>query len=83
MNDTATAASSIEPNVIYPEIETAARARFFTNYPVERRRVLVDSDGTVRVWDHIAGHFTLRHNLSKAVQTKIARAARKHLTPNQ
>lgn len=33
----------------------------------------VDSDGTVRVWDDIAGHFTINHSLTPR---QIARARR-------
>lgn len=39
---------------------------------VRAYRVMVDSDG-VRVWDPIAGHYTLCHRLSAEAQRRIAR----------
>jgi hypothetical protein len=35
----------------------------------------VDADGTVRVWDDIAGYYTTCHGLSAAAQQRIRRLA--------
>jgi hypothetical protein len=49
------------------------RARAFTGDRVRAHQCLVDSDGTVRVWDSIAGHYTACHILDN----RAARRARK------
>lgn len=38
-------------------------------------RVMVDGDA-VRIWDRIAGHYTLCHSLTPAQTRRIARRAR-------
>ena len=35
----------------------------------------VDADGTVRVWDDVAGYYTTCHGLSAAAQQRIRRLA--------
>ena len=35
----------------------------------------VDEDGTVRVWDDVAGYYTTCHGLSAAAQQRIRRLA--------
>ena len=55
------------------------RARAFSNHGIGTYDMLVDVDGTVTVYDAIAGHYTICHSLSLAAQRrarKIARAAR-------
>ena len=47
------------------------RAKAFSGEGVREHRLAVDGDGTVRVWDSVAGHYTLCHSLSGAA---IARA---------
>lgn len=54
-------------------IETTARARFFSGSRIATREVRVYRDGSVLVWDAVAGHFTRCHALSKASERKIAR----------
>ena len=53
-----------------------ARARFFTGSGIERRRCKLDEDGTVRVWDKVAGHYTLVHSLSPSARRRISRLVR-------
>ena len=54
------------------EIKGWARARFFGT--VERRRVIVEADGSVLVWDEVAGHYTRCHSLSRRAERRIARS---------
>lgn len=48
-----------------------ARSRFFTGHGIESLAVAVDFDGTLRVWDSVAGHFTSCHSLSTATAKRI------------
>jgi hypothetical protein len=50
-----------------------ATAKFFSGRGVETLSVRVDSDGTVRVYDDVAGYYTICHALSSRVQRRIAR----------
>lgn len=52
------------------------RARAFTGHPIETHRVLVEADGTIRVYDSIAGHYTVCHALSKSAERRIRRLAK-------
>ncbi|HXF44841.1 MAG TPA: hypothetical protein VNK91_01865 [Burkholderiaceae bacterium] len=54
-----------------------ARAKFFSSFPVETRSVAVDNDGTVRVWDNVAGRYTTCHALTPSVIRRIRRMAKK------
>jgi hypothetical protein len=47
------------------------RARFFTGHSIETLQVMVDSDGSIRVWDSVAGHYTRCHALTPAAQRRI------------
>ena len=38
-----------------------------------RTRAMVDQDGLVRVWDSVAGYYTLCHNLTKRQQARVRR----------
>lgn len=51
------------------------RAKAFTGEPVRTHRVCVDSDGTVRVYDNVAGYYTRCHILSDRQQARIRREA--------
>ena len=51
-----------------------ARAKAFSGEGVREHRMLVD-DVSVRVWDSVAGHYTLRHSLSDAAVRRIIRQA--------
>jgi len=55
--------------------EISVRARLGRRNRVSTLRVLVDPDATVRVWDAVAGHFTLCHSLSEGTLRRIRRAA--------
>lgn len=59
----------------FAEIETTARAKFFRGCPVETRRIRIESDGCILVWDDIAGHFTRVHSLSVHASRRILREA--------
>lgn len=48
-----------------------ARAKAFSGESVKTHKFAIDQDGTVRVWDSIAGHYTTCHSLSKSAQTRI------------
>ena len=51
------------------------RAKAFSGEGVREHRVRVDADGTVRVWDSVAGHYTMCHSLSKGAERRIVKLA--------
>ena len=51
------------------------RARAFTGSTVRPVRCLVEPDGTVRVWDSVAGHWTTCHALTADAQRRARKAA--------
>jgi hypothetical protein len=51
------------------------RARAFGG-KLENIRCMVDADGAVRVYDSVAGHYTLVHSLSKSAIARIRRLAK-------
>ncbi len=44
------------------------RARAFDEEGIRAHRCTVDADGSVRVWDDVAKHYTLCHFLSEGAQ---------------
>lgn len=48
-----------------------ARCKPFRGQGVAEHRLMVEADGTVRVWDEIAGYYTTLHSLSEASQRRI------------
>lgn len=56
-------------------IEIQAKVKAFSNEGVRLNRLSVDANGTVRVWDSIAGHYTTVHNMSAATQSRIRKMA--------
>jgi hypothetical protein len=48
---------------------------FSCDHPRAGYKARVDPDGTVRVWDSVAGHYTLRHGLTRRQQARIRREA--------
>ena len=57
-------------------IEITARAKAFSNEGIKTHKFSVDQDGTVRVWDSVAGHYTTCHSLSKSAEARIKKLAR-------
>lgn len=55
--------------------EIIARAKAFSREGVREHRMLVSADGTVRVWDSVAGHYTTCHSLSKSATARIRKLA--------
>lgn len=53
-----------------------ATAKPFRTEPRGEYQFAVEADGTVRVWDSVAHHYTLRHSLSPRAASRIARMAR-------
>jgi hypothetical protein len=51
------------------------RCRAWTGQPVREEHVSVESDGTVRVYDSIAGHYTTCHALGPSAEIRIRRMA--------
>jgi WD40 repeat protein len=43
----------------------------FSSHGKARHAVTVDDDGTVRVWDSVAGHFTSCHSIKPRVEAII------------
>lgn len=52
------------------------RAKAFSGEGVRSQRVLVEADGTVLVWDSVAGHYTHCHSMSEQDQARARKAAR-------
>ena len=57
------------------DIKITARARAFAGQGVRRHRMTVDGDGTIRVYDPIAEHYTRCHSLSASAVKRIRRLA--------
>jgi hypothetical protein len=57
-------------------VKIEARARAFCGEGVRTHKFEVEPDGTVLVWDSVAGHYTLCHSLSDSAQARIRRLAR-------
>ncbi|MCE5336801.1 MAG: hypothetical protein LLG06_19665 [Desulfobacteraceae bacterium] len=55
-------------------METTIRARAFSGEGIREHRVMVDGDGTVRVYDSAAKHFTRCHILSISAQQRARKA---------
>lgn len=53
------------------------RAKAFAGEGVRLNKCLVSRDGTVRVWDSVAGHYTTCHSLSSAAQLRVRKMAAK------
>lgn len=58
------------------EIKTTATAQFFSGRSRETRRVIVEANGTVCVWDEIAGYYTTCHSLGESARKRIWTASR-------
>lgn len=54
---------------------TVASGRAFTGSSQWGYRARVDADGSVRVWDDVAGYWTLCHALSRAQVAYVRRTA--------
>ena len=52
-------------------IETIARGRAFEHERSRIHRVLIEDDGSILVWDAIAGHYTRRHQLRSSAVLRI------------
>ena len=55
-------------------ITITIRAKAFSDEGVRAHRCTVDEDGTVRVWDRVAGHYTTCHSLSPAALRRARNA---------
>lgn len=55
------------------ETKLTVRANAFGK--IETIRCLVDADGTIRVWDSVAGHYTTCHSLSESAIRRIQKMA--------
>ena len=51
------------------------RCRPFAGFPTSEHRVSVDERGVVRVYDAVAGHYTMVHSLSARTQRRIRKLA--------
>lgn len=56
-------------------IQMEFRGKVFTGGGIETVDVRVDDEGTIRVWDEIAQHWTLCHSISVRNQRQIRNAA--------
>jgi hypothetical protein len=66
----------VEEGTRMPEKGFIVRAKAWSNRGVVEARVVVDSDGTVWVWDDVARGFTLTHALSENAKKRIRRLAK-------
>ena len=58
-----------------------ARAKAFSSEGVRDHKMTVDNDGTVRVLDSVAGHYTTCHAMSERTCQRIRRIADAHAIP--
>jgi hypothetical protein len=47
------------------------RVKAFSGQGRREHKLSVSPDGTVRVWDDVAGHYTTCHSLSAATQSRV------------
>ena len=50
------------------------RCKAFSGEGVRLNRVSISADGTVRVYDSVAGHYTTMHSLSQSALRRIRKA---------
>jgi len=50
------------------------RCKAFSGEGVRMNLLMLTDDGTVRVWDNVAGHYTTCHILSAAAQRRAKKA---------
>jgi hypothetical protein len=55
--------------------EITARAKAFRREGVKSHKFSVEADGTVRVWDAVAGYYTTCHSLGKSAEARIRKLA--------
>ena len=53
-----------------------ARAKAFSAAGVRQHKFMVESDGTVRVYDPVAGYYTTCHALSAGALRRLCRLAK-------
>ena len=59
------------------EVKLSAKARAFRAEGIRKHRFVVDlSDNSVRVWDSVAGYYTICHSLSKSAQARLVKLAK-------
>lgn len=58
-----------------PKNVITARAKAFSGEGIREYQFAVSEQGTVRVWDAIAGHYTTCHSLSESAQARIRKLA--------
>ena len=56
-------------------VELVARCRPWAHRMLVNARIAVEPDGSVLVWDSIAGHYTLCHSLGASAVRRIRRLA--------
>lgn len=56
-------------------IEIEANVKAFTGQGRRRHKLSISPEGTVRVWDDVAGHYTTCHSMSAATQSRIRKLA--------
>lgn len=56
--------------------EITVKAKAFTGEGVRAHRVVVEQDGTVRVFDSVAGHYTTCHALAPSAIKRIQKLAK-------
>jgi hypothetical protein len=60
-------------------IEIEATVKAFTGQGRRNHKLSISPDGTVRVWDDVAGHYTTCHAMSAATQSRLSKLARKEV----
>ncbi len=59
------------------KIEVVAKAKAFSSEGARNYRFCVDlSNDEIRVWDRVAGHFTICHCLSESAKSRIIKRAK-------
>ncbi len=57
-------------------VQITARAKAFSGEGVRQHKFRLELDGSVLVWDAVAGHYTQCHSLSESAKKRIVKLAR-------
>lgn len=61
------------------DVRFIARCKAFSGEGVREHKIMVTADCQVRVWDDVAGHYTICNSLSDGAQKRLVREAQKVL----
>ncbi len=67
-----------EMNMTATESKTVTvKCKAFSGGRIQSHRCIVDADGSVRVYDDVAGYYTTCHSMSERTQARVRKLAAK------